>query len=98
MSQPSPGSKVELAQFGEMKRWDGKKNFGVEWVAMRKIERVVVHWASQPPEPGGLRLEYWRAFLHDYRTLCAAPTPNLKALFIDLQKLDFDTDDRAVAC
>ena len=42
--------------------------------------------------------ENWRAFLHDYRTLCAAPTPNLKALFIDLQKLDFDTDDRAVAC
>ena len=37
--------------------------------------------------------ENWRAFLHDFRTLCITPPLDLKALFHDLQHLDFDTDD-----
>lgn len=37
----------------------GGRTFGLEWEAPRVFERVVVEYTDTPPDPKGVRLQYW---------------------------------------
>jgi hypothetical protein len=58
------GGAVNVAPFGEIKRWDaGGKDYGVFWEDSRDIFKVVVRFADSAPalKPGDIAVQYWQS-------------------------------------
>ena len=58
------GDLVDVAPFGELKKWDSQgKDYGVVWEDSRDIFRVVFRFADSKtiPDPESISLQYWQS-------------------------------------
>jgi len=57
--KPEPGRPLDVVPFGEIRSWASGSDVGVLWEDPRDIFTVVVRFASTPPDPSTVKLQYW---------------------------------------
>jgi len=60
MSPRTPDNRTNVAPFGERRSWNEPHDTGIQWSDARDIERVVVTWRKEQPDPNTVRVEYWK--------------------------------------
>ncbi len=64
---PEPGAPVNVAPWGERASWEAGRDVGIWWEDPRDLERVVVTFASEPPDPAPVRLQWWHSQWPEHR-------------------------------
>jgi hypothetical protein len=73
--QPGRPDTLNIVPFGEITRWDTEgKDYGVIWEDPREIHRVEVIFASNPPSPDAIRLQYWQSSWPEHEIPRDAPS------------------------
>ena len=60
---PEVGKPVDVASFGEIRRWEAEKDIGILWEDARDVFKVVVQFpdGEKLPDPSTVRLQYWQS-------------------------------------
>ena len=58
---------VDIAPWGERTSWENGKDAGLLGEDPRDVQRVVVVFAGTPPDPAGVRLQWWQSQWPDRR-------------------------------
>jgi hypothetical protein len=59
--KPAAGAPVDVAPWGERHSWEQGKDVGLFWEDARDVQRVVVTFEGNAPDPARVRLQWWQS-------------------------------------